>query len=114
VDKLKKQFYPYFVTLIPLATQWYDLIRNKGPSSAVTFEEVLNLLEMHIAELLKDESSPKLLFAKKFIVALPKKRHTSDLEGDDDWDKYINEPPTEHYIIHGQMGWTMEVAPQPK
>ncbi|KAG1720477.1 hypothetical protein EDB19DRAFT_1917944 [Suillus lakei] len=105
-DKLKKQFHPYFNTLIPLTTQWYDLIRNKGPSSAVTFGEVLNLLEMHLAE---------LLFAKKFIMALPKKRHTSDLEGDGDRDKYINEPPnTERNLIHSRMGWTMEVAPQPK
>ncbi|KAG1733314.1 hypothetical protein EDB19DRAFT_2001984 [Suillus lakei] len=114
-DKLKKQFHPYFDTLIPLVTQWYDLIRNKGPSSAVTFREVLDLLAMHLAELLKDEPSPELLFAKKFIAALPKKRHASDLEGDDDRNKYINESPnTEHNIIHGQMGWMMEVAPQSK
>ncbi|KAG1756963.1 hypothetical protein EDB19DRAFT_1932235 [Suillus lakei] len=114
-DKLKKQFHPYFDMLIPLVTQWYDLIRNKGPSSAVTFGEVLDLLEMHLTELPKDKPSPELLFAKKFITALPKKRHASDLEGDDDRDKYINEPlNTEHNIIHGWMGWTMEVALQPK
>ncbi|KAG1721677.1 hypothetical protein EDB19DRAFT_2029553 [Suillus lakei] len=114
-NKLKKQFHPYFNTLIPLATQWYDLIRNKGPSSAVTFREVLDLLATHLAELPKDKPSPELLFAKKFIVALLKKRHASDLEGDDDRDRYINEPPnTERNIIHGQMGWTMEVAPQSK
>ena len=115
VDKLKKQFHSYFDTLIPLVTQWYDLIRNKGPSSAVTFGEVLDLLEMHLAELPKDKPSPELLFAKKFIAAFLKKRHVSDLEGDDDQDKYINEPPnTERNIIHGRMGWMMEVAPQPK
>ncbi|KAG0695457.1 hypothetical protein DFH29DRAFT_1005434 [Suillus ampliporus] len=76
--------------------------------------EVLDLLEMHLAKLPKDEPSPELLFAKRVIAALPKKRQASDSEGDDwdDWDDHLNKP--ECNMIHGQMGWTMEVAPQPK
>ncbi|KAG2080125.1 uncharacterized protein F5147DRAFT_784509 [Suillus discolor] len=52
--KLQKQFHPYFKTLLPLATQWYHLIRNKGLLNAVTFQEVLNLLETHLATLPKN------------------------------------------------------------
>ncbi|KAG0694392.1 hypothetical protein DFH29DRAFT_1006391 [Suillus ampliporus] len=69
--KLQQQFHPYFTSLLPLANQWYELIRNKGPSSAVTFREVFDLLEMHLDLLPKDEPSPELLFARKVIAALP-------------------------------------------
>ncbi|KAG2086080.1 uncharacterized protein F5147DRAFT_588701, partial [Suillus discolor] len=37
VHKLQQQFHPYFASLLPLAKQWYDLIRNKGPSSTGNF-----------------------------------------------------------------------------
>ncbi|KAG2125088.1 hypothetical protein DEU56DRAFT_916696 [Suillus clintonianus] len=94
-DKLKKQFHP-----------------NKGPSGVVTFQEVLDLLETYLAELPKDEPSPELLFAKKVIVALPKKRSVSEAEGDDR-DDHLNKPPiTERNITHSR--WTMEPIPQPK
>ncbi|KAG2109908.1 uncharacterized protein F5147DRAFT_772756 [Suillus discolor] len=83
--KWAKQFHPYFKTLLPLATQWYHLIRNKGSLNAVTFQEVLDLLETHLAKLLKNKPSPELLFAKRVIAVLPKKRQASDFE-DDDWD----------------------------
>jgi hypothetical protein len=92
------------------------LIRNKGPSSAVTFQEILHLVEAHLAKLLKDEPSPELLFAKKVIAALPKKRLMSDFEGDDG-DDHLNKPSsliTEHGMIQGRMGWMIEVTPQPK
>ncbi|KAG2343828.1 hypothetical protein BDR05DRAFT_999734 [Suillus weaverae] len=113
-DKLKKQFHPYFKTLLPLATQWYNLIRNKGPSSVVTFQEVLHLVEAQLAKLPKDEPSPELLFAKKVIAALLKKRHTSDFEGDDGID-HLNKPSIiERGMIQGRKGWMMEVTPQPK
>ncbi|KAG2146609.1 uncharacterized protein EDB93DRAFT_1250892 [Suillus bovinus] len=59
--KFDEQFHPYFKNLVPLAVEWYNLIRNKGPSNAVTFQEVLDLLDKHLAELLK-ELSPELLF----------------------------------------------------
>ncbi|KAG1843264.1 hypothetical protein DFJ58DRAFT_844372 [Suillus subalutaceus] len=114
VDKLKKQFHPHFKTLLPLATQWYDLMRNKGPSSVVTFQEVLHLVEAQLAKLPKDKPSPELLFAKKVIAALPKKRHASDFEGDDGND-HLNKPSIiERGMIWGRKGWTMEVTPQPK
>ncbi|KAG1859221.1 hypothetical protein F4604DRAFT_1930759 [Suillus subluteus] len=114
VQKLQKQFHPYFKMLLPLATQWYHLIRNKGPSSAVTFQEILNLLETHLAKLPKNEPSPELLFAKKVIAALPKKRNASDFEGDDPADHLKQPSITERNKMHGRMGWTMEVTPQPK
>ncbi|KAG2131050.1 hypothetical protein DEU56DRAFT_914584 [Suillus clintonianus] len=56
--------------LLPLANQWYKLIRGKGPSSAVTFQEVLDLLETHLDLLPKDKPSPELLFVRKVIAAL--------------------------------------------
>ncbi|KAG1815128.1 uncharacterized protein BJ212DRAFT_1481665 [Suillus subaureus] len=68
--KFEEQFHPYFKNLVPLAVKWYELIRNKGPLNTVTFQEVLHLLDKHIAELLK-ELSPKLLFTRKILKGLP-------------------------------------------
>ncbi|KAG2754114.1 hypothetical protein P692DRAFT_20870364 [Suillus brevipes Sb2] len=57
--KFEEQFHPYFKNLVPLAVEWYELIRNKGPSNAVTFQEVRDLLDKHLAKLPK-ELSPEL------------------------------------------------------
>ncbi|KAG1823932.1 uncharacterized protein BJ212DRAFT_1296450 [Suillus subaureus] len=50
--------------------KWYKLIRSKGPSHAITFQEVLDLLDNHLATLPK-ELSPELLFAWKVLKGLP-------------------------------------------
>lgn len=117
--KLQKQFHPYFKTLLPLATEWYHLIRNKGQSNAVTFQEVLDLLDTHLAKLPKDEPSPELLFARKVIAVLPKKRQASDFEEGDRVDHHLDQPSQPSITertnqIPGWMGWTMEVMPQSK
>jgi hypothetical protein len=122
--KFEEQFHPYFKNLVPLAVEWYELIRNKGPSNAVTFQEVLDLLDKHLAELLK-ELSPELLFARKILKGLPlpdipvpaadpgvntekMKRKLSDSDIDPP------EPITSCDITYGGRIWTMEPIPQPK
>ncbi|KAG1824626.1 uncharacterized protein BJ212DRAFT_1295752 [Suillus subaureus] len=70
VHKFREQFYPYFHDLLPLAVEWYKLIRSKGPSHMVTFKEVTDLLTKHLNILPKDEPSPELLFTWKVIDAL--------------------------------------------
>ncbi|KAG2056114.1 hypothetical protein BDR06DRAFT_970250 [Suillus hirtellus] len=84
MHKLQKQFHPYFKMLLPPAMEWYHLIRNKGQSNAVTFQEVFNLSDTHFAKVPKDKPSPELLFARKVIAALLKKRQASDFE-EGDW-----------------------------
>ncbi|KAG1887912.1 uncharacterized protein F5891DRAFT_1199481 [Suillus fuscotomentosus] len=69
--KFREQFHSYFHDLLPLAEEWYELIRSKGPSHSVTFKEVIDLLTKHLNILPKDEPSPELLFARKVIDALP-------------------------------------------
>ncbi|KAG2056650.1 hypothetical protein BDR06DRAFT_970011 [Suillus hirtellus] len=122
--KFEEQFHPYFKNLVPLAVEWYELIRNKGPSNAVTFQEVLDLLDKHLAELPK-ELSPELLFARKILKGLPlpdipvpdadpgvnaekMKRKLSDSDVDPP------EPITSCDTTYGGRIWTMEPIPQPK
>ncbi|KAG2089230.1 uncharacterized protein F5147DRAFT_780694 [Suillus discolor] len=112
VHKLQQQFHPYFASLLPLAKQWYDLIRNKGPSSMVTFQEVINLLETHLDMLPKNEPSPELLFARRVIAALPQKRNASELEGDNWGNSDLTVDERNVIKTKGRMGWTMEVTPQ--
>jgi hypothetical protein len=75
LEKLEKQIHPYFKNLIPLAKEWYGLMRNNGNPDSVPFDAVLEMLNRHLAELPKDEPSPELLFAK---TILKRKRPTGD------------------------------------
>lgn len=123
-DKLTQQFHPYFHDLLPLALDWYELIRGKGPSHALTFKEVIDLLTKHLDILPKDEPSPELLFAKKIIDALPnglpaipdalpggKRKVASEAA-----DKDVAHPPVMEHdtTFGGRVLWTMEPVPQPK
>jgi hypothetical protein len=64
---LKSRFDPYFKNLIPLAKEWYGLMRNNGNPDSVPFDAVLEMLNRHLAELPKDKPSPELLFAKTIL-----------------------------------------------
>ncbi|KAG2092810.1 uncharacterized protein F5147DRAFT_779553 [Suillus discolor] len=108
-QKLKRQFHPYFTSLLPLAKDWYELIRNKGPSSTVTFQEVIDLLEMHLDMLPKNEPSPELLFARRVIAALLQKRNANELEGNDT-DSQINERHAT--IVLFKVRWELDLKPQ--
>ncbi|KAG0703855.1 hypothetical protein DFH29DRAFT_998103 [Suillus ampliporus] len=68
--KFEEQFHPYFKNLVPLTVEWYKLIRNKGPSNTITFQEILDLLDNHLTRL-PQELSPELLFARKVLKGLP-------------------------------------------
>ncbi|KAG1758937.1 hypothetical protein EDD22DRAFT_849606 [Suillus occidentalis] len=69
VHKFEEQFHPYFKNLVLSAVEWYEFIRNKGLLNAVTFQEVLDLLDKHLTKLLK-EHSPELLFICKILEEL--------------------------------------------
>jgi hypothetical protein len=64
---------------------------------------------MHLNILLKNKPSSELLFVRRVIAVLLQKININELEGTD-IDLQINE----HYTITDQMGWLMEVMPQPK
>ncbi|KAG1789203.1 uncharacterized protein HD556DRAFT_1447263 [Suillus plorans] len=115
-DKLSQQFHPYFHDLLPLALDWYELIRGKGPLHAPTFKEVIDLLTKHLDMLPKDEPSPELLFARKVIDALPSglpggKRKVASKAADRNVDLPVME---RDMILGGRVLWTMEAIPQPK
>lgn len=116
--KFREQFHPYFHDLLPLAEEWYELIRSKGPSHTVTFKEVIDLLTKHLNILPKNEPPPKLLFTRKVIDALPgvlpdalpggKRKEVSEAVDND-------LPVMEHDMTFGgRVLWTMETLPQPK
>ncbi|KAG0700887.1 hypothetical protein DFH29DRAFT_1000690 [Suillus ampliporus] len=67
MQKLETQIHPYFKNLIPLAKEWYGLMRNNDNPDSVPFDAVLNMLDQHHAELPKDEPSPELLFARTIL-----------------------------------------------
>ncbi|KAG0694252.1 hypothetical protein DFH29DRAFT_1006511 [Suillus ampliporus] len=115
VDKLREQFHPYFHDLLPLAVEWYELIRGKGPSQVMMFKEIIDLLNKHLDILPKDEPSPELLFTRKVIGGLPdglsggKRKAPSEAVNNEDL------PIMEHNTTFGgQVLWTMEPVPQPK
>ncbi|KAG1890837.1 hypothetical protein F4604DRAFT_1949197 [Suillus subluteus] len=72
ISDLLQQFDPYFAPLLPLARDWTDLLRYNFPSTTaegkitehkpVTFDNVIELLEKHLALLPDDELSPERLF----------------------------------------------------
>ncbi|KAG0692724.1 hypothetical protein DFH29DRAFT_1008204 [Suillus ampliporus] len=64
-NELTKQFNPYFKSLLPLALAWYELV--KDPKQLV-FDDVINLLDTHIATL-PLEDSPELLVSKWVILS---------------------------------------------
>ncbi|KAG1842842.1 hypothetical protein F4604DRAFT_1938561 [Suillus subluteus] len=67
-DKLSQQFHPYFHDLLPLALDWYELIRGKGPSRALTFKEVIDLLTKHLDILPKDEPSRSFYSCERSLI----------------------------------------------
>ncbi|KAG2746668.1 hypothetical protein P692DRAFT_201806973 [Suillus brevipes Sb2] len=69
-----EQFAPYFQKLVPLAEEWYDLMREKRMK--VKFDEVVSLFDKHINALPDEEDSDELL--KKA------KRLGDGKEGEDD------------------------------
>lgn len=73
--RLSEQFDPYFKDLIPLAEEWYDLLRKKRSerkeaefkntkAEELHFHEVSNLLETHLAMLPDDERGPQFVVSQ--------------------------------------------------
>ncbi|KAG2149237.1 hypothetical protein DEU56DRAFT_908936 [Suillus clintonianus] len=119
--KFEEQFHPYFKNLVPLVVEWYELIRNKGLSNAITFQEILDLLDNHLARLLQ-ELSPELLFARKVLKRLPLPDTPSSPVGGKSSKKKLSDsdiveiprPITVRDMTHGGRIWTMEPTLQPK
>jgi len=76
--RLDSQIHPYFQDLIPLARDWYLLMRSND-EDPVRFDDVIDILDKHYNNLPKDEPSPELLFAKASL-----KRKQPTLDADDD------------------------------
>ncbi|KAG2059585.1 hypothetical protein BDR06DRAFT_967637 [Suillus hirtellus] len=68
--KFEEQFHSFFKKLVPLVVEWYELIRSKGPSHAITFQEVLDLINKHLAKF-PEKLSPEILFTWKVFKELP-------------------------------------------
>jgi len=64
LDRLEKQIHPYFQDLIPLAKEWYNLMKFND-QHPVRFDDVILMLDKHYNNLPKDEPSPELLLAKQ-------------------------------------------------
>lgn len=73
--RLREQFDPYFKDLVPLAEEWYDLLRKKRSdrkdaefhntrTEELRFDEVVTLLETHLARLSDDERGPQFVVSR--------------------------------------------------
>ncbi|KAG1843582.1 hypothetical protein DFJ58DRAFT_731528 [Suillus subalutaceus] len=87
--ELAKQFDPYFKSLLPLALEWYELIKEP---KWLLFNNVIDLLDRHITTLLK-EDSPELLVSKWVILSA------------------ADETRQKRVVDHR---WTMEIIPKLK
>jgi hypothetical protein len=57
-----EQFAPYFKGLVPLAEEWYDLMKTK--KMKVEFDEVISLFNKHIDDLPDEDDNPEELSRK--------------------------------------------------
>ncbi|KAG1746249.1 hypothetical protein EDD22DRAFT_958427 [Suillus occidentalis] len=73
--RLSEQFDPYFKDLVPLAEEWYDLLRKERSdrkdaefhntrTEELRFDEVATLLETHLARLSDDEKGPQFVVSR--------------------------------------------------
>ncbi|KAG1903187.1 uncharacterized protein F5891DRAFT_978213 [Suillus fuscotomentosus] len=67
VEELSKQFHPYFKKLLPVALEWYHLMREP---MKVTFDDVIEMLERHITNLPMNQPSPELLASRWLLKGL--------------------------------------------
>ena len=76
-ERLDSQIHPYFQDLIPLAKEWYLLMRSNYDPDPVHFDDMILMLDKHYNNLPKDEPSPELLFTK---MSLKRKQPTLDVD----------------------------------
>ncbi|KAG2744085.1 hypothetical protein P692DRAFT_20746369 [Suillus brevipes Sb2] len=115
VKELTEQIHPYFKSLIPVVLDWYELMKN--PKN-VHFDDVLTVLNKHLADLPMDEPSPELLVSRWLLRALKEQDEKDEKEG----------PSVEEKMSQSVAGtlpgnknkrvidyrWTMEAMPKPK
>ncbi|KAG1881761.1 hypothetical protein C8R48DRAFT_14599 [Suillus tomentosus] len=105
--QLTKQFDPYFRDLLPLALEWYNL--TKDPAS-VCFENVIAMLEKHLANLPRNEPSPGLLVSTWMLQGLS--ASASSLSTDEEDTPSVDETSKKRVIEHR---WTTDlILPKPK
>lgn len=99
--QLEKQFDPYFRDLLPLALEWYNLV--KDPAS-VRFDNVIAMLEKHLANLPRNEPSPGLLVSTWMIqgLSIP----SSPFNTDEEDTSYVDESTKKRVVEHR---WTTDL-----
>ncbi|KAG1767509.1 hypothetical protein EDD22DRAFT_949965 [Suillus occidentalis] len=78
VKELTEQIHPYFKSLIPVVLDWYELMKN--PKN-VHFDNVLTVLNKHLADLPMNEPSPELLVSRRLLRALKEQDEKDEKEG---------------------------------
>ncbi|KAG2130741.1 hypothetical protein DEU56DRAFT_954656 [Suillus clintonianus] len=112
--ELTNQIHPYFKNLLPVALEWHHLIRD--PKN-VGFDDMISMLNRHIATFPTNELSPQLLVSTWLLKALNKadsEASSSGEEGESE-SRLVAEPMVRNKnkrVIDYQ--WTMEAVPKPK
>ncbi|KAG1855878.1 hypothetical protein C8R48DRAFT_776246 [Suillus tomentosus] len=104
--ELSRQFDPYFKSLLPLALEWYDLIKNPD---RLLFNNVIDLLGRHIAALLKEDSAG--LLVSKWVILSAAGSLMPPRNDEESASPPVDETRQKRVVDHR---WTMEAIPKPK
>ncbi|KAG2122738.1 hypothetical protein DEU56DRAFT_917711 [Suillus clintonianus] len=116
VKELTEQFHPYFKKLLPVALEWYHLMREP---SRVTFNDIIGMLERHITILPIDEPSPELLVSQWLLKGLNAEGSGSGGEEGESQSPIRETAVPRTRLNNKRLGvtdyrWTMEMAPKAK
>ncbi|KAG1906632.1 uncharacterized protein F5891DRAFT_975396 [Suillus fuscotomentosus] len=104
--ELSQQFDPYFESLLPLALEWYDLVKNPNQ---LHFDNIIDLLGRHIAALLKEDSAG--LLVSKWVILSVAGSLTPPRNDEESVSPPVDETRQKRVVDHQ---WTMEAIPKPK
>ncbi|KAG2153068.1 uncharacterized protein EDB93DRAFT_1102815 [Suillus bovinus] len=115
IKELTEQIHPYFKSLIPVVLDWYKLMKN--PKN-VHFDDVLAVLNNHLADLPINKPSPELLVSRWLLKALKEKDEKEEKEGtsgEEKMSQLVAEtlPGNKNKRVIDYR-WTMEAIPKPK
>ncbi|KAG2119177.1 hypothetical protein DEU56DRAFT_761089 [Suillus clintonianus] len=108
--------HPYFKKLLPVALEWYHLMREP---SRVTFNDIIGMLERHITILPIDEPSPELLVSQWLLKGLNAEGSGSGGEEGESQSPIRETAVPRTRLNNKRLGvtdyrWTMEMAPKAK
>ncbi|KAG1895577.1 uncharacterized protein F5891DRAFT_1194099 [Suillus fuscotomentosus] len=104
--ELSRQFDPYFESLLPLALEWYDLVKNPD---RLLFDNVIDLLGRHIAALPKEDSAG--LLVSKWVILSAAGSLTPPQNNEESASPPVDETRQKRVVDHR---WMMEAIPKPK